>query len=172
MDYRPDMELEDLYLVGDFGVRLREGDAPAPGRMTLVAPPKRLAVGSWVGQGLDFYGGAVTYKLTVEPPAGKRVRIRLPGIDATAAAIHCGGKAFVLPWPPFEAEITDALADGPNEVLVEVIGGRKNILGPLHVPHKPWTGPGEFDPGNADWRTEYQLFDHGLMEPVVVEVLE
>ena len=172
MDYRPDMELEDLYLVGDFGVRLREGDAPAPGRMTLVAPPKRLAVGSWVGQGLDFYGGAVTYKLTIEPPAGKRVRIRLPGIDATAAAIHCGERTFVLPWPPFEAEITDALADGPNEVLVEVIGGRKNILGPLHVPHKPWTGPGEFDPGNADWRNEYQLFDHGLMEPVVVEVLE
>jgi hypothetical protein len=171
MDYRPDMELEDMYLVGEFGVRVAEGGAPRPGAMTLVAAPRRLNLGSWVGQGLDSYGGGVLYKLKVERPAGQRIRIRLPGIDCTAAAIHAGDKAFVLPWPPFEAEITDALAEGTHDVTVEVIGGRKNILGPLHVPHKPWTGPGEFDPNNRDWIGEYQLFHHGLMEPVVVETL-
>jgi len=171
MDYRADMELEDLYLVGEFGVRLREGDAPAPGRMTLVAPPRRLALGSWVGQGLDFYGGAVRYRLTVRRPAGKGVRLRLPGIDCTAAAVHAGGKTTVLPWPPFEADLSDVLVEGDNEVIVEVIGGRKNILGPLHVPWKPWTGPGEFSPNHPDWTNEYQLFHHGLFEPVVVETL-
>ena len=169
MDYRPDMELEDLYLVGEFGVRLREGETPAPGRMTLVSPPKRLALGSWVGQGLDFYGGGVRYKLSVRREAGRRVRLRLPGIDCTAAVIHAGGTQFVLPWPPFEADVTDALAEGNNEIAIEVLGGRKNTLGPLHVPKKPWTGPGEFDPGNPDWRFEYELFHHGLFAPVLVE---
>jgi len=53
-----------------------------------------------------------------------------------------------------------------------VIGGRHNILGPLHTPWEAWTGPGEFSPSNPRWRFEYYLNDHGLMGPVVVETLE
>jgi hypothetical protein len=171
-NYRPDMELEDLYLVGDFGVRSRDGKPPAPGNMTLVEPVARLKTGSWVGQGLDFYGGSVRYKLTVEKPASGGVRISLPGAAATMVVIHAGGRQFVLPWAPPAAGITDALKDGPNEVLVEVIGGRKNILGPMHVPWLPWTGPGEFEPDNPKWQLDYQLTDHGLTGPVVVEMLK
>ena len=32
------------------------------------------------------------------------------------------------------ADVTDVLRDGKNEVALEVVGGRKNILGPLHTP--------------------------------------
>ena len=169
MDYRPDMELEDLYLIGEFGAALREGDTPSPGMMTLVGPPSRLELGSWVGQGLDFYGGAVRYGLTVRKSPGQRVRMRLPGVSATAVVVHAGGKEFVLPWAPMEVELTDALADGDNAVTLEVIGGRKNILGPMHVPWQSWTGPGHFDPNHKDWTEHYQLVDHGLTEAVIVE---
>jgi hypothetical protein len=173
-DYRPDMELEDVYLVGDFATAALK-DAPlAPGNVTMTAaPPKRLALGSWVGQGLNFYTGSVRYHLAVEGRAGGgRVRLRLPGVACTAAAVHVGEQTFVLPWPPFEADITDALAEGANDVVVEVIGGRKNILGPLHTPWVAWTGPGQFDPDNEEWTDRYLLSDHGLTEPVVVEVLK
>jgi len=171
-DYRPDMELEDLYLVGDFGVSVLGQGPPAAGNMTLVTPPRQLDVGSWVGQGLDFYGGAVMYKISVQaPPAGKRVRIRLDGVACTAAALHVGAKTFVLPWPPFAADVTDALSPGDNEVIVEVIGGRKNILGPLHTPREHWTGPAQFDPNNPKWRREYYLTDHGLTKPILIEIL-
>jgi hypothetical protein len=171
-DYRPDMELEELHLVGDFGVGQLGKGPKKPGTATLVTLPKRLSPGSWVGQGLDFYGGAVRYRLNVTKPAGsKRVRVRLPGIACTAAAIHAGGKTFVLPWAPFEADITDALVAGENDVWVEVIGGRKNILGPLHTPWERWTGPDQFDPNNSKWTDEYLLTDHGLMSPVVIETL-
>ena len=170
-DYRPDMELEDMYLVGEFGVANQEASRPRrPGGMTLTSPPERLALGSWVGQRLDFYSGSVRYRLTVKRPmGGKRLRIRLPRIACTAAVIHAGGRDFVLPWPPFAADITDTLAEGENQILVEVIGGRKNILGPLHTPWGRWTGPGEFDPNNEKWTDDYLLTDHGLMAPVVVE---
>ena len=170
--YRPDMELEEMYLVGDFGVASPGDEAPAPGRMTLVAPPEHLDEGSWVGQGLDTYGGAVIYHVEVQKPAeGRRCRIVLPEVECTAAVIHVGGEQFVLPWAPFVADITDALADGANDVAIEVIGGRHNILGPLHTPWEAWTGPGEFSPNNPKWRFEYYLNDHGLMGPVVVETL-
>jgi hypothetical protein len=169
MDYRPDMELEDLYLVGEFGVRLHQGEVPAPGAMTIVAPPTRLVLGSWIGQGLTFYGGAVLYRMVVRKSPGRRIRLRLPGVQATAVVVRAGDKAMVLPWAPMEVELTDALADGDNAVTLEVIGGRKNILGPMHVPWQKWTGPGQFDPNNKDWTHHYQLVDHGLTEAVIVE---
>jgi hypothetical protein len=187
--YRPDIEIEDLYLVGDFGVATR--GARKPGHLTLVAPTTRLAEGSWVGQGLDFYGGSVIYKVKLDaPPAGQRVRLSIPdvpsdtsglatsfthGPDAvpasfcTAAAVHVNGRTFVLPWAPFGVEITDALTPGGNDIGVEIIGGRKNIMGPLHVPWQKMTGPGEFDPTNPKWTDDYLLWDHGLMGPVRVE---
>ncbi|MBM3501551.1 MAG: hypothetical protein FJX74_23090, partial [Armatimonadetes bacterium] len=173
-DYRPDMELEDLYLVGDFGVARLNDDGPfAPDNATLVAPIGELEWGSWVEQGLPFYGAAVRYKLAVEAPeAGKRLRLVLPGVACTAAAIHTNGQTFVLPWGPFQADLTDALYEGENEVIVEVIGGRKNILGPLHTPWGPGTGPHSFSPNHGEWTFEYQLTDHGLLEPPIVEVLE
>jgi len=173
-DYRPDMELEDAYLVGDFGVEPVGPSAKAhvPGQITIVAPPTRLAAGSWVGQGLDFYGGAVRYRLNVARPSGARVRISLPDVACTAVVVHVGEKAFPLLWPPYAVEITDALPEGESEVVVEVIGGRKNILGPLHTPWQQWTGPRQFDPADEKWQREYLLNDHGLIEPPVVELLE
>ena len=171
-NYRPDMELEDMYLVGDFAVAARTDSPPAPGNVTVVSPAKTLQLGSWVGQGLDFYGGAVNYKIMLDAPAqDRRLRVSLPGVSCTAAAIHVGGQTFVLPWAPFEADITDAMAEGANEVTIEVIGGRKNILGPMHVPWRSWTGPGEFSPDHHQWTDEYLLTDHGLTAPIVVETL-
>ena len=172
-DYRPDMEIEDMYLVGEFGVRTIDGGAPRPGNVTLTAPPRRLGLGSWVGQGLDFYGGGVLYRMSVSRPAGgRRLRVRLGGVACACAVVHVGARQFVLPWAPFEADITDALAPGDNVVAVEVIGGRKNILGPLHTPWGKWTGPGQFSPDSKDWTDEYLLNPHGLTAPVIVETLE
>ena len=171
-DYRPDMELEDMHLVGDFGVRTRTDAPPEPGNMTLIARPTSLQLGSWVSQGLDFYTGTVRYKIPVrKPEAGRRLRISLPGVSCTAAAIRVGERTFPLPWAPMEADITDALVGGLNSLSVEVIGGRKNILGPLHVPWGRWTGPGEFGPDHPLWAEPYCLTDHGLTAPVVLETL-
>jgi hypothetical protein len=94
-----------------------------------------------------------------------------PAAFCTAAALHVNGKTFVMPWAPFSADITAALHPGANEVTVEIIGGRKNIMGPLHVPWHKWTGPGEFNPANAKWTDEYLLWNHGLLAPIQLEYL-
>lgn len=173
-NYRSDMELEDMYLVGDFGVsRLYALQPTSPGNATVVKPTTQLNVGSWVGQGLDFYGGAVRYKFTVKrPDKGKRLKISLPNISCTAAVIHVGQKTFVLPWAPFDADITESLVDDNNKVVLEIIGGRKNILGPLHVPPQPWTGPEHFNPDHQKWTFEYQLSHHGLMSFIQIESMQ
>ncbi len=172
-DYRPDMEIEDMYLVGDFGAARMKKEAPAPGNMTLVQPPIQLQWGTWVGQGLDFYGAGVKHAVKVDAPEeGQRLRVSLPEVACSCAAAHVNGETFVMPWAPFEADVTDALDPGENEITIEVIGGRKNILGPLHTPWGPGTGPHSFSPDHAHWTREYHLTEHGLLGPVVVEVLE
>lgn len=171
-DYRPDMELEDLYLAGEFGVRPLRGEKFEPGNLTLTEQPKELEIGSWLCQGLPFYGGAVRYRMSVKKPPGGRVRLRLDEPAATAVVVRAGGHSWTLPWAPFVADITDGLTEADNEVVVEVIGGRKNILGPLHTPWRQWTGPGDFHPDNRSWSREYQLNAHGLARPPVVEVTD
>jgi len=180
-EYRSNMELENLHLVGRFGIR-QTGPRRTFDAYTLTDPPTELDVGAWIGQGLDFYTGAVKYAVTVPDEVwealsrGRRVRLALPAVRCTCAAVHVGEKSFVLPWPPMAADITDALlACGRGScgaIQVEVIGGRKNMLGPLHVPWMPWTGPGEFDPHHEKWTDEYLLTDHGLTAAPVFEMLQ
>jgi hypothetical protein len=174
-NYRTDMELEDLYLTGDFGVqRIDAAKTPAPDNMTLVGSVKELKLGSWVGQGMDFYSGAVKYKIPFKPCIKNKNRtfIRLEDLSCTAAVIHVGEKSFVLPWAPFVADITEAINPAVKDIIVEVIGGRKNILGPLHVFNPKWIVPGCFSPNNEKWTFEYHLNHHGIGAAVVVESRE
>jgi len=172
LDYRADMQLEDMYLVGDFGVRkILAANERKADNYTLTGPVRALNLGSWAGQGLDFYGGSVKYRIHVEAPEEGRLQVELPNVACTAAVLWVGGRRFVLPWAPFSADITDALKEGENEVIVEIIGGRKNILGPLHTPWTSGTHPGKFYPTDKDWTDNYLLTDHGLMSPVGVLTL-
>lgn len=173
-NYRTDMELEDMYLTGDFSVqKIDSTKSQSPKNMTLARAVKTLKLGSWVGQGLDFYSGSVKYKIPFKPHTGRsnRTCVRLEKVSCTAAAVHVGTKTVVLPWAPFVADITDAIGPETREIIVEVIGGRKNILGPLHVPNLPWTGPDCFHPDNAKWTFDYQLNHHGLNTEIIIDCM-
>jgi hypothetical protein len=163
--YHPDMEIEDCYLVGEFSVAWPLGREGQPGQALVSAPLAELELGSWVGQGLDFYGGAVRYCLEVEGPQapGERVELRLPEVAGAAVAVHAGGDTHFLPWPPYVVDLTSSLAPGGNQIAVEVIGGRQNILGPLHTPPSAFASPARFDPSSPEWRERYYLRDHGLL---------
>jgi hypothetical protein len=158
--YGTDIELENLILVGAFGVTRRD---PVHGRKaanyTLVSAPETLTAGSWVDRGLDFYTGSVRYQLSL-PEAG-RWRIALPALACTAAAIRADDKMYPLPWPPYEADVNTA--DGVIEV--ELFGGRRNTLGGNHVPGAGARGE-SFDPVHPHWDDAYILTDHGLTGPV------
>ena len=108
--------------------------------------------------------------------AGRRVVVALPQVKCTAAAVHVGEQTFVLPWAPMRADITEALLrqnqSDCEEIAIEVIGGRHNSFGPLHVPWEAWTGPEQFEPENKKWKQEYILHDMGLLAEPVIEIVE
>ncbi len=169
-DYRANMEIEDIYLIGDFGVsKIDESREFAYDNRKLVALPGKLEYGNWVDQGMAFYTGSVEYKIQVEKNGDQRVCIVLPAVECSAVALKVNGDEYVLPWGIMAKDITPSLQQGTNVVTVEVFGSRKNTLGPLHVPKEDWTGPHQFSPDHPKWQDEYILTKYGMIDPVMIE---
>lgn len=158
--------VEALYLVGDFGVKL------AGRRRTLVAMPQRMGCDSYAAYHMPFYTGNLTFTLTkedygplLEGMAERADRIVLTPKDFTGACVkvEAAGKTAVLGWEPFEADVTEAVRSG-LPLRVTVVGVRTNVFGPLHELPKPAgaCGPGNFVTGGDNWTDEYSLLDSGL----------
>ncbi len=158
-------ELEPVYLLGDFRLA-------AAARGFELHPAAPLEAGSWKAQGWPFYGAAVRYRKTyVVPQDTPRAayRLRLGSWLGATAEVFVGGKRVgPAAFAPFEVDLTDALAPGPNEVSVLVYGTLKNTLGPFHNDPplgRAWPGSfqqgakGGLPPGSAYGFVDYGLFD-------------
>jgi len=156
-------ELEPVYLLGDFRLA-------AAARGFEIRPPAPLGAGAWNAQGWPFYGAAVRYARTfdISPDgAGAPYRLRLGDWRGATAEVYVGGrKAGTAAFPPFEVDLTGALAAGRNEVAVVVYGTLRNTLGPFH--NDPPLGrawPGSFQQGARGGLppgSEYSSVGYGL----------
>lgn len=156
-------ELEPVYLLGGFRLA-------AAARGFEILSPAPLAAGAWNAQGWPFYGAGVRYTRTFDVPqtgAGASYRLRLgPWLGATAEVYVGGKKAGTAAFPPYEVDLTGALAAGPNEVSVVVYGTLRNTLGPFHNDQplgRAW--PGSFQQGAKGGLppgSEYSSVGYGL----------
>lgn len=158
--------VEALYLVGDFGVRL-EGK-----KRTLIPPPERMGCDNYAAYDMPFFTGNLTYVLSPETyqellgeAAREADRILLTPKDFTGGCVKvtAAGKTTVLGWDPFEADVTEAYR-GRLPILVTVEGVRTNVFGPLHEVTKPAgaCGPDNFVTGGDHWTNDYSLLSSGL----------
>lgn len=163
---------EAVYLLGRFGVEV-SGHAAA-----LTALPATLRFGDLAAQGLPFYTGGLTYHLKgqgADSGAWRQAAAALaarpdarlllaPGrfwgalvrVDTPAGTTRLG-------WPPFEADITDALRDG-GPVDLTLVGTRRNTFGPLHLKpaYDSAYGPGHFVSEGEHWDDDYILIPSGV----------
>ena len=157
--------VESLYLVGDFGVKL------SGRRRTLTTLPETVGCGNYEGYRLPFYSGNLTYRLSAEDyaPLVKDLpdadRIVLTPEDFTGACVKVtsAGKTETLGWEPFAADVTDAVRN-KEPIEVTVVGTRINLFGPLHEKEKPaWAcGPDSYLTSGEHWTDDYSLLDSGL----------
>jgi len=156
------MELEDCFLLGDFGV--------SPDRR-IVMEPARLHFGDWTGQGYLHYAGSIIYHGSlVYAPSGGRVRVFLGDYQATDVAVHVNGSvAGHIPWRSANGlDITEHLVPGHNDIGIEVVSSPRNMLGPLHLApgREPWTDWRSFRRTDETFTPEYVVKAWGLYGPV------
>jgi len=163
-DFHADINIEAVYLIGAFGVRL-DGT-----QKTLTRLPERLKTGDLTVQGFPFYGGSVTYHLPVPAAAwaASRLSVATPAFEAACLLVHAGGgEPQMIAWQPFCAEIAPPQN---NLIALEVVLTRRNTFGPLHqVPlHASGYGPGNFVTRGPDFSDDYMLYPAGLLLPPVL----
>jgi len=152
--------LEIIYLLGAFGTKVRGM------RVAVTRPPTALKIGNWVGQGLAFYSGSVTYRRAIRPRIGKgrHLFVSVPKYAGAGVRVLVDGRpAGVIAWQPNEIDITDLAAGGRAELGIQVLGHRRNSHGPLHqkARHPRWTGPDRYGVEQEG----YNLVPCGLMAP-------
>ncbi|PQV63560.1 hypothetical protein B1R32_11023 [Abditibacterium utsteinense] len=173
-DFHEGLNLEALYLLGDFGVRLDGA------QKTLVKLPETLEIGDLVPQGLPFYGGALTLEmpLTVPLSPGQSAILSAPKFEAACLKVKSkndhspsGDAKKLIAWAPYQAEVSDEVAS--ENLCLEVVLTRRNTFGPLHlIPVRAdGYGPGNFLTQGAAFSNDYGLIESGLLEAPQLRIL-
>lgn len=157
--------IEALYLVGDFGVRL-DGR-----KRTLVPAPAKMGCGNYAAFDMPFFTGNLTFELMPEAylpllgdfVAADRIVLTPEAFTGACVKVSDADKTAVLGWEPYEADVTQAVRRR-LPICVTVEGTRTNVFGPLHELPKPAgaCGPGNFLTEGEQWTDDYSLLDSGL----------
>jgi len=191
---REGVELESIYVIGDFAVRGSISSAEPHPRCIRYGPnfvitEEATSTGDFTADGYPFYAGRITYSETVrlERPTGdQQVLLELPGLDAVLAKVCVNGQlAGEILWPPYEVDVTRHVSDGDNEIAIEFVSSLRNLLGPHHrstgEPSHTWGTAFDFPPDRgrrsypedpeAAWTDDYFFLHFGVRGSVEVKYL-
>ena len=157
LPYHLRINLEAIYLLGDFGVALHGRNA------RIVALPPALEIGDICNQGLAFYGGNVTYEFHYESREGETL-VDFPAFKGALISVSLDGGEFKpVAFSPFQSPLGE-LVPGPHRISVKVMGNRFNTFGTLHnlIPNDD-QGPWAWRTTGKNWTYEYQTRPMGLL---------
>ena len=156
---RNNLNLEALYLLGDFGVHLNGTEAD------ITELPAVLMPGDITKQGFPFYSGGITYVVPAEPGAQK---LSLDGYEAALLKGKGNGMERILYTAPYVLPISDLIENGV--LKLQYIFTRRNTFGPLH--YKPLRaegyGPFTFTEEREELllRDSYSLLPQGMISDI------
>lgn len=165
--YSHEMELEDIFIIGDFCV---------DNERSIIREKGSLHFGDWTSQGYYHYPGAITYKFMVPPKEKEAHRyfLNVGAFKGSLAELTINGKkaAWLLKDSMRRTDITEYLTEDENSLELRVIGSPRNMFGPFH---QTYTGCSRIS--WADFRTEgrfytedYVLEPYGLMEQIFISM--
>ncbi len=185
----PDVELEAVYFVGDFGVAFPNGSRRAErgarwmrGPPRLIDEPKRLTGTDLIRAGYPFYAGRLTLEREVtlkkEPASG--AVLELPHVNAITASVLVNGQEAGTQWRfPATVPVDGLFVRGRNHLVITLATSLRNLLGPHHHENGElyWVSPQSFAAGPG-WlsrkanhrraRQTYNVVDFGLAGDVVL----
>lgn len=148
LDFCVSANIEAVYVLGDFGVKLPN---------TLCDLPETLSPAEVGAQGLPFYSGGITFETGLS--GAFRVCIR----QLHGATLHLlGEKDELVAFPPYTGEVR------AENLKLRVYFTRRNTFGPLHFTPQPQEayGPEHFVSEGANWTDDYMLIPSGFTADV------
>lgn len=142
-----DMEIEAIYLLGEFAVNSSEEFIPCEkngiktsGKFSLTKRPFHVNDGDIAPQGFPFFCGSMTLKKTFTLAADETENrsIEFSRLPSIVTKIRVNGKVLSpLYWSPYSLDLSGLLLKGENEIEIELISSFENMLGPHHLGTNP-----------------------------------
>ncbi len=148
-----DMEIEPMYLVGDFTVKADGNFDPIAnnayffdGSFTVTKPAAEVTLQNLEQNGYTFFSGELTVsrKFNLDSTDYKLSFVK-NGINAIRIKVN--GKAVTtVMWAPYDIDLSDCLVVGENEIELTLVNNLRNLMGPHHHTSGELlgVGPGSF----------------------------
>jgi hypothetical protein len=135
-----DMEIEPIYIVGDFSVRtdgefekLDKDALRYTGDFVIDKPKTEVKLSNLEQQGFPFFAGKIKVaRKIVLDHNNYQLRINKKGINVVHVIVN-GQPVDVLMWEPFCLDLSEVLRTGENEIELVLVNNLRNLLGPHHL---------------------------------------
>ena len=158
MPYGEKANVENCYLLGDFGVEVF-------GKEKRIIPvPEKVVFGDLTRQGMPFYGGNLTYRCKFTAPGGHmRLRAQYFSGPLLVAAVD-GKRTGSIAFAPYEVDLGN-LEAGEHLLEITAFGNRYHTFGQLHNCDRnySWFASCSWRTKNDRWSDEYMLKELGIL---------
>lgn len=165
MDYNNKSIIENMYVLGEFGVRLDGRKA------TIVEKSDVLEFGDITKQGMPFYTGNLEYEFEIEIETEEEYFLRIPEFVAPLIAVYTDGeKNGLVAYNPHRISL-GKLKEGIHKIKAVMYGNRFNGFGVLHNANENyvWYGNGSYRTTGDNWTYDYMLRPVAIMENIILE---
>ncbi|MBR2432491.1 MAG: hypothetical protein IKB23_06190, partial [Clostridia bacterium] len=160
-------DIEPMYLLGDFGVRIN-------GRNTSITErPARLSFGDVTTQGFPFYGGNIRYESTVEAESECDLEIETSYFGGACVKVFLDGEERMIAYPPYRC-VFEKVSKGSHNITYLLYGNRSNTFNSLHnleiykTDKLPYNGPAFWRAPENKFVYEYQLKPFGILKTPII----
>lgn len=184
---KPKVELESIYIIGDFGVNSNaencrfNGDVKLSKDFVLSKDKKTCCYGDITSSGYPFYAGTISLSKDIsvfEEDLKKNISLSIGTAHFEMCEVIINGEmAGNLSWEPYTLDITSHLKAGENHIEIKFYTTLRNLLGASHNPRGEvgLQSPAQFvghydepdwynwaDVDSKDWTNSYNFMHLGL----------
>ena len=163
-----DMEIEAIYLVGDFSVKtngkwckLEKNAKRYKGGFIIAKPPQMLKIKDIQMQGYPFFAGEMTLfgKININ---GENPILKLDRCGINAVRVEIDGKTKTMLWSDY-LPLKDYGVFGEAEITITLINNLRNLLGPHHMKcgESYSVGPSQFFKKQCIWNVGWYYDNEG-----------
>lgn len=168
-DYHAGIELEDIYILGEFGVNCSR---------EIVDKPTSLQFKDWCLQGLYHYAGNVIYHFDIDfesnpiPEEINHIFMNIKEIKGTLGIVRIndGPNTYFLHGHS-KIDITQGIFNHKkNKIEIEIVGSPRNIFGPFHQGYTDcsrisWE---DFRTEDIFYTEDYVVEAYGILDQIIV----